>query len=183
MSRQTAQLTKAQLQKTLRSGQVKLRSIGVDYGGDMGGHVPTTIYNLNFVPTTCCKPIATEKIPTYIHTETVKSKSCDRHPHSSTPAALQVEKKLWVAIVVVISSPPLLKPNWRPCSEVWGSTQSMGLPPPIGVTRPPPPSVVGPVRVTHASHPPPPPPTARRSSVLCPSKPLCLAMGPAAATH
>ena len=50
--------------------------IGVDTGG---GHVPTTIYHLNFVPTTfkMCKPIATEKIPTY-STEAVKSKSCDR---------------------------------------------------------------------------------------------------------
>ena len=41
--------------------------IGVDYGGDGGGHVPTTIYNLNFVPTTF-KNVQTncdQKIPTY----------------------------------------------------------------------------------------------------------------------
>ena len=31
--------------------QIMMPSIGVDYGGG-GGHVPTTIYNFNFVPTT-----------------------------------------------------------------------------------------------------------------------------------
>ena len=58
--------------------------------GGRGGHVPTTIYNLNFVPTTF-KNVQTncdQKIPTY-STETVKSKSCDRRDDIITAAHRQ----------------------------------------------------------------------------------------------
>ena len=69
--------------------------IGVDYGGDMSP--PLFIICILSPPLLkMCKPIATEKIPTY-STETVKSKSCDRragwHHHSMHTGSARSGKK------------------------------------------------------------------------------------------